>query len=50
MTCPKCNGTFYLLYTKDAPSPPYKQGVKLDYATRCDACYEPKKTNQDYEH
>lgn len=41
MTCPKCNGKFWLLYQKEAPSPPYKQGTMLDYGVRCDLCYEP---------
>jgi hypothetical protein len=39
MMCLKCEDKGWLLYQKDAPSPPYKQGMKLDYGVRCDACY-----------
>jgi hypothetical protein len=36
MMCPKCKGTGWLLYQKDAPSPPYKEGKKLEFGVRCD--------------
>lgn len=39
MNCPKCDNKGWLLYQKPAPSPPYKQGMFLDYGVRCDACY-----------
>jgi hypothetical protein len=38
MTCEKCKGTSWLMYVKDAPSPPYKEGSKLDYGVRCPNC------------
>ncbi len=34
--CPKCKDTGWILYQKEAPSPPYKQGEVLDYGIRCD--------------
>jgi hypothetical protein len=47
MTCPKCEGKYWLLYQKPAPSPPYKEGTFLDYGVRCDACYEPRGPGKD---
>lgn len=41
--CPTCNGTGMLFFTKDAPSPPYKEGMKLDYMVFC-KCIPPVKT------
>lgn len=49
MSCRKCHGTYWLLYQKPAPSPPYKEGLMLDYGVRCDECRdEPKRPNQNY--
>lgn len=47
MTCPKCNDLKWLLYQKDAPSPPYKEGHKLDFAVRCDSCYGVSRDRKD---
>lgn len=48
MACLKCNGTGWILYQKDAPSPPYKEGKKLEFGARCDCKNESaaKQTNQ----
>ena len=36
MICRKCFNTGWILYKKDAPSPPYKEGSKIEYARDCD--------------
>lgn len=36
MDCPKCKGAKWLLYDKDAPSPPYKENQKLTYGLLCE--------------
>lgn len=36
MKCPDCEGKGWLLYEKDAPSPPYKKGQKLSFGVRCE--------------
>lgn len=45
MICPKCNDTTWILYYKDAPSPPYKENQQLEYGARC-PCYVSKGRNQ----
>lgn len=37
MKCKICKDIGWILYKKDAPSPPYKEGTKLEYAQQC-AC------------
>jgi hypothetical protein len=44
--CGRCDGTSWILYFKDAPSPPYKEGCKLEYGVRCPDCYEPKRNRE----
>lgn len=44
MKCPKCNGIGWILYLKDAPIPPYKEGQKLEWGLRCGCKDEPKKS------
>jgi hypothetical protein len=46
MICKRCNGVGLILYQKDAPSPPYKEGMKLDYGVRCPDCYEHQRPTQ----
>lgn len=36
MRCHKCKGTGWILYQKEAPSPPYKKGQFHEYGARCD--------------
>lgn len=38
--CQRCSGTTWILYVKDAPSPPYREGMKLEFGARCPDCYE----------
>jgi hypothetical protein len=45
MKCHKCKGTGWILYQKEAPSPPYKQGNYLEYGARCD-CLDETETNR----
>jgi hypothetical protein len=35
MSCEYCHDTGWLLYKKEAPSPPYNQGMELEYAKEC---------------
>jgi hypothetical protein len=49
MSCEYCHGTGWLLYKEDAPSPPYREGEKLEYAKGCVCSYESKRPNQDYQ-
>jgi hypothetical protein len=35
MSCQYCKGTGWFLYKEDAPSPPYREGEKLEFAKRC---------------
>jgi hypothetical protein len=44
--CGRCDGTSWILYFKDAPSPPYKEGCKLEYGVRCPDCHEPKRNRE----
>jgi hypothetical protein len=46
MNCLKCGNTTWILYYKDAPSPPYNEGQQLEYGERC-SCYEPKRRSKD---
>lgn len=46
MTCPYCKGIGWLLYEEDAPSPPYKQGSKLEFAKECVCQYPQHRTEQ----
>lgn len=36
--CTHCSDTGWLLYQKQAPNPPYKEGIKLDYGVYCNLC------------
>lgn len=47
MTCQYCKGTGWLVYKEDAPSPPYKQGMKLEFAKGCVCSRESKGPYQD---
>lgn len=47
MVCKYCNGTKWLLYIQDAPSPPYKVGSKLEFAKRC-VCVEQQRPAENY--
>ena len=49
MTCPVCKGTGWFLYKEDAPSPPYKQGSKLEFAKGC-ACPNGHKIPEQEQH
>jgi hypothetical protein len=44
--CQKCDGTTWILYYNDAPSPPYKKGTLLEFGARCPDCHEPKRHTQ----
>lgn len=45
-TCPKCDNTGWILFFKDAPSPPYLPDQKLEFGIRCD-CNEQKTREHD---
>lgn len=47
MTCSYCNDTGWFLYFKDAPSPPYKQGMQLEYGKEC-ICRGPQRPAQNF--
>lgn len=49
MICPKCKGSGWLLYQKEAPSPPYKEGKFLDYGARCE-CSNDTQTKGFHQH
>jgi hypothetical protein len=36
--CKDCSDSGWLLYKKQAPSPPYKEGITLDYGVYCNLC------------
>lgn len=36
MKCLKCKDTGWILFKRDAPSPPYIPGQFLEYGVRCD--------------
>jgi hypothetical protein len=47
MSCQNCKDTGWFMYKEDAPSPPYKEGVELEFVKRCVCCHEPKRPHQD---
>ena len=47
MICEHCDGVGWLLYKEEAPCPPYKQGMELEYAKRCVCFHESKGAYQD---
>lgn len=49
MICPYCKGVGWFLYKEAAPSPPYKQGMELDFAKRCVCQNAAKRPNQNYQ-
>lgn len=40
MSCEYCHGVGWLLYKEEAPSPPYNQGMELEFAKRCVCFHE----------
>lgn len=40
MICPNCKGIGWILFFKDAPSPPYLPDKKLEYGVKCDCAEE----------
>lgn len=46
MNCNNCKDTGWILYQKEAPSPPYKQGQFFEYGARCN-CKDGFKTERD---
>ena len=43
MSCQYCKGTGWILYKVDAPSPPYRENHKLEYAKECVCVMQDKK-------